>query len=316
MISAALLIGYAVAAGTLGTGLLRDARWTRLAPRLAIAAWQALATSVLLALGAAGLASAVNLVHVRADLARLLSLCAENLALGYASSGGTLSALLGIAMFLALLVRTSWCTTRAVLVDHRTRAACVTALDLVGRRGLLPGALVLEHPAPYAFCVGGRRHRVVVTTGLLDTLSGSELAAVLAHEDAHLRQRHHLALLGCKILFSTLAPICPGFRSAMVDVRLLAELCADDTARRRVGARHLRSALATLACRHAPEGALAASGTDIATRLHRLDKTQGHSGHLTRAGASLGIIAALLLPLALVAAPALTMAWEGICLLG
>ena len=316
MISAGLLACYALAAGTLGTKWLRAARWTRRTPRLAIAAWQALASSVLLAIGAAGLAMAVNLAHVRTDLAQLLNLCAESLTLGYAGPGGTSAAIFGIATFLALLTRTGWCATTATLTDRRARATRVGALDLVGRRDMLPGALVLDHAAPYAFCVGGRQHRVVVTTGLLNTLSDSEIAAVLEHEDAHLRQRHHLALLGCQILFATLAPFFTGFRCVMVDVRHFAELCADDSARQRVGAHHLRSALATLACRPAPAGALAASGTDVAARLHRLDEAQERAGKLTSAGASLGITAALLVPLALVAAPALTMAWEGICLLG
>ncbi len=55
------------------------------------------------------------------------------------------------------------------------------------------GAAILDSDRPAAFCLPGRRRSVVVTTAALAALSGDELAAVLAHERAHLRGRHHLA---------------------------------------------------------------------------------------------------------------------------
>jgi hypothetical protein len=123
-------------------------------------------------------------------------------------------------------------------------------------------------------------------------------------------------MVTCHALFGALAPIFPAFRQAMPQIRLFAELSADDSARRHVGARPLRAALATLACLPAPAGALAASAHDVQTRLLRLD---AQHRQLTRRGSALaaaGIGAAIVVPLALAAAPALAMAWEGICLLG
>lgn len=316
MTSAALLIAYAVTAGTWGAGWLHEAQWTRRSPRLAIASWQALAASVLLGVAAAGLALAVTIPHVREDLARLLHLCAEGLRMGYATPGGAPAALLGVTVFLGVATRVSWCALRAVRSDRRERRNRVEALDVVGHRDLLPGALVIDYEAPYAFCVGGREHRVVVTSGLLRTLSREELDAVLAHEQAHLRQRHHVALLSCQILFATLAPFFPAFRQSMVDVRLYAELCADDSARARVGSTPLRTALAALAMTPAPTGALAASGTDVVARLDRLESGAPQIGHLRQAAVALGIATLVAVPLGLALAPALTMAWEGICLLG
>jgi Zn-dependent protease with chaperone function len=316
MISAILLAAYAITAGTLGAGWLRDSRWPTLAPRLAIAAWQALAASVLLGLAASGLALAISLPHVSTDLARLFNLCAENLRHGYASPGGSLTALLGVTLFLVVIARTVWCAVRATSRDLRERASRVAMLDLVGRPDIVSGALVLEHAAPYAFCVGGRRHRVVITTGLLSTLGHAELDAVLAHEEAHVRQRHHVALVTCRALFGALSPFLPVFRSAMPLVRLYAELCADDSARRDIGAHQLRGALLALACAPAPAGALAASAHDVETRLLRLTGDQHGMSKRGSALAGLGIGVAVLVPLALAAAPALTMAWEGICLLG
>lgn len=316
MISAALLLAYGVTAGTWGARGLMHARWTGLSPRLAIAAWQAVAASVLLSLVAAGGALSISFQHVRGDLARLFDLCAENLKDGYASPGGTVAATLGVTAAALLLARTAWCGVLAANSDRRERTTRVAVLDLVARSDVLAGALVLDHEEPYAFCVGGKRQRVVVTTALLETLSVDQLRAVLAHEEAHLRQRHYLALLACRTLFGTLSPIFPIFRDAMPRVRLYAELSADDCARRNVGARPLRAALATLACAPAPSGALAATADDVEARLVRLSD---HADQLTGARTALAgvaIGATFLLPLALVTAPALAMAWEGICLIG
>lgn len=316
MISAILLASYAVTAGTLGAGWLRDARWPTRAPRLAIAAWQALAVSVLLALAAAGLALAISFPHVSADLAELFNLCAANLRHGYASPGGTLTAFVGVTLFLGLFTRTAWCALRTTSTDRKERRARIEALDVVGRSDVLPGALVVDHAAPYAFCIGGRRHRIVVTSGLLATLNRAELDAVLAHEHAHLRQRHHLALSSCRILFATLAPFLPAFRRSMPQVRMYAELCADDCARQQVDTSSLRNALLRLACLPAPAATLAASALDVETRLLRLDADERRLTRGSTTLGALGIGAAIVVPLLLAAGPALAMAWEGICLLG
>ncbi|EGD42850.1 M56 family metallopeptidase [Nocardioides sp. NPDC057772] len=313
MIDALLLATYAAVAGTLGAAWLRDARWTSLAPRLAIAAWQALAISVLLSLAASGLALGISFSHVSGDVARFFSLCAENLRHGYASPGGAFTALLGLTLFLALLSRTMWCAVGVSVSDRRERAARIAAFDMVGRPDAATGALIVEHDAPYAFCIGGRRHRVVLTSGLLAALRPDELDAVLAHEHAHLRQRHHTALVACRALFGTLAPVFPAFRTAMPLVRLYAELCADDGARRRVGPGPLRDALARLACNPAPAGTLAASAHDVEARLSRLRDRPRRLPVTASVGASFGIAAAVMIPLVLAAAPAIAIAWEGIC---
>ncbi len=313
MYSALLLAIYAVLAGTFGASWLRDARWPSLSPRLAVAAWQALAASVLLSLAAAGLALTISFPHVSADLAKLFNLCAESLRRGYASPGGTLTALLGAALSLGLVARAAWCAVQASVTDRRERAACVAAFDLVGRRNLVPGAVVIEHEAPYAFCIGGRRHRIVITTGLVATLGPRELDAVLAHEKAHVRQRHHLALVACRALFGPLAPFFPAFGKAMPLVQFYAELCADDDARRRAGSGPLRDALARLALLPAPSGTLAASARDVEARLFRLTGQPHRLPLAASAVAAVGITAAVVVPLALAAGPAFAIVWEGIC---
>lgn len=316
MISALLLLAFAVTAGTWGVTALMHARWTTRAPRLAIAAWQALASSVMLSVAAAGLALAIGLQHVRFDLAQILNVCAENLKHGYASPGGTLVASLGLAGVIVLVGRTVWCTVSVWRQDATERRARVAMLDLVGHADIVPGVLVLEHQAPYAFCVGGRQHRVVVTSALVDSLDQGELDAVLAHEAAHLRQRHHAALMICRITFWVLAPFFPGFRTALPQVRLFAELCADDSARRRVGIAPLQSALLHLARLPAPSGTLAASSSDVETRLVRLTEQTGGMPRHRAIVAGTTIAALFIVPLALAAAPIFAMAWEGMCLIG
>jgi hypothetical protein len=311
-----LLVAFGVTAGTWGASALAQARWTTRAPRLAIAAWQALASSVLLSIAAAGAALAIGFQHVRGDLAQLLHLCAENLKHGYASPAGTLLASVGLVTLGCLLARTGWCALSTWRHEAAGRRARVAVLDLVGQAGIIPGALVLNHPSPYAFCVGGRHRRVVVTSALLETLDQRELEAVLAHESAHLRQRHHLALMICRTTFRTLAPLFPAFRDVMPLMRLLAELSADDSARRRIGAEPLQSALLRLVRVPAPSGTLAASASDVEARLLRLGRPKTglprHRAFLT--GVTIAGLAVV--PLALAVAPALAMAWEGICLIG
>jgi Zn-dependent protease with chaperone function len=51
---------------------------------------------------------------------------------------------------------------------------------------------VVDDPVPAAFAVLGLPGRVVVSSGMLRLLDARERCALLAHERAHLRHRHHL----------------------------------------------------------------------------------------------------------------------------
>ncbi len=85
---------------------------------------------------------------------------------------------------------------RATLRQRQTRAHAQAA-PIVGRRLPVtsPGgdpAVVLDDPRPAAYCVPGRPGTIVLTSGALAVLDPAQLAAVLAHERAHLAGRHHL----------------------------------------------------------------------------------------------------------------------------
>ena len=117
---------------------------------------------------------------------------------GEAAPPGLLAALrlLCLAASAALLALLCWvliAASGAVLRDRRRHRALLSLLAHGDPK--VPGALVVDYPAAAAYCVPGLRSRIVISAGALDLLDQAELAAVLAHERAHLRERHDLVLL-------------------------------------------------------------------------------------------------------------------------
>jgi Zn-dependent protease with chaperone function len=140
----------------------------------------------------------------------------------------------------------------------------------------VPGALVVDHPAAAAYCLPGLRSAIVISAGTLDLLDAAELAAVLAHERAHLRERHDLVLLPFLALLRAFrwAGIA---RQAYGAVGLLVEMHADDRALRQRPARELATALLRVGAAgggRIPSGALAvasrAEECEVAARVVRL----------------------------------------------
>jgi Zn-dependent protease with chaperone function len=114
--------------------------------------------------------------------------------------------------------------------------------------------LVLEDSVPLAYCVPRGWHSLtVLSRGLLDRLSSEELSAVIAHERAHLDQRHDILLVAFRAWHSAL-PWFPIAARAAEEVDVLVELLADDSARRVVSDRALARAIAAVA-RVEPDGA-------------------------------------------------------------
>jgi Zn-dependent protease with chaperone function len=248
--------------------LLSTGQWTWRAPRLGVALWQlfgfAALTSVLglplqVALAPYDAATAVALWRATGDVASgrvPAELGAARLVLAAVTVGGAAAAL-------AAVVGGQW---RAV----RQRRRHVDALSLVARRDAAAGdAVVLDHPAGAAYCVPGTSI-VVVSAGVLRALEEAEVAAVLAHEQAHLRARHDVVLLPFVVARRLLARV-PGIRSAGESVALLVEMCADDDAARTHGPEVVHRALVRLggAGSVAPPGTLAAT-VAVALRARRL----------------------------------------------
>jgi hypothetical protein len=97
-----------------------------------------------------------------------------------------------------------------------------------------------------------------------------QLAAVLAHERAHLAGRHHLLIALTRGLAATF-PGVPLFTRGPAEVARLAEMCADDAAARRSGRPTLVTALLAMGTGAAvPAAALGATTCAVAARVQRL----------------------------------------------
>lgn len=136
------------------------------------------------------------------------------------------------------------------------------------------GVHLLDDDRPRAFSVAGRTGRVVVSSGMLRSLSGPEQAAVLAHERSHLRRRHHVALLAVQVA----AAADPLLRPLLAVVALAVERDADEDAAVSVGDRRVvalalaRAGLAGAAAGRAavPDPGLGAAVGDVPLRVEAL----------------------------------------------
>ena len=182
-----------------------------------------------------------------------------------------------LAAGVALLAVLCWVLLAATASVVRARQRQRTLLSLLAHGDpKVPGALVVDHPAAAAYCLPGLRSAIVISAGALNLLNADELAAVLAHERAHLRERHDLVLLPFTALLRAFgwAGIAQQARQA---VGLLIEMLADDRALRHRPARELATALLRVGAAGggpAPNGALAASDSllpcEVAARVARL----------------------------------------------
>jgi len=180
-----------------------------------------------------------------------------------------------LAAGLALLTLLCWVLLAALAAALQARRRQRALLTLLAHGDpKVPGALVVDHPSAAAYCLPGLRSRIVVSVGTLELLGRRELAAVLAHERAHLRERHDLVLLPFTALRRAF-PRSATCTDALRSVALLVEMLADDHALRGRPARELVSALVrfgTAGTCPAPAGALAAGEGEVAARVTRLLK--------------------------------------------
>lgn len=300
MIVALVLWGYALVLATLGVTILRRASWVDRAPRLAIAAWQALTVSIVLAVAFGGLALVVPTAQVSTNLAQLVEACAMALQAQYATPGGAGLATGGLALAVVLAGRWVHCSLAEFSRSAAVRRRHLDVLTVVGRREPGLGVTLLDDGRPFVYCLAGRRHRIVMTTAATNMLDEAQLTAVLAHEHAHLRGRHHLVISAAAGLARAF-PGLPVFEVARREITRLVELVADDHATRSSHRHSLAEAMLTLSGGAAPAGALAASGSDAASRVRRL--IAGHRP-LTTWARSVAVTAAV----TLIAAPALVLA--------
>ena len=204
---------------------LAVARWPARDPVGALLVWQAVGLAGGLSLVGAGIV--YGLAPLGPDLpAALRALAARPSAVLWLPLDHILALLAGLALAGWLLAVLAVTASRTLRVRRRHR----DLLDVLATPWpAVPGARVLDHPVPVAYCLPGRRSRLVLSAGALDALDPVQVDAVLAHERAHLRERHDLVVLPF-VAWGATAPFVRGMVCAQVAVAALIEMRADDVA--------------------------------------------------------------------------------------
>lgn len=302
MTGSVLLVALAVVAATLGARSLARASWTVRAPALGIAAWQALTATITVSLVLAGLLTLVPRAHLSVDLAAVVRACVTELRHQYATPGGMTWGLVGPVLAIWVAVRAGWGVSSEMARTWRARRAHRIALDLVGTYDREIGAVMVEHAAPMVYCLPGRSQRVVMTRGARALLSREEVTCVLAHERAHLRARHDLAIAASEGLRRAFFGWRP-FALAAQCIEELAEMHADDGAGR-AARLPLADALIRLVGASAPTGALSVGGASALARVVRLSHPRAPLGWGERALILGGLVAMVATPVLLALIPA------------
>ncbi len=288
----AALLAVVAIGSALGASALVQASWPRRSPAAAIFLWQALG----LASGLASVGTLLGLAMPASHIGVLRStLHAGSLfraggvfrladAFGGMGTGPAIVIAIRLTCLtagLALFASLCWVLVAACAAALQARRRQRTLLTLLAHGDpKVPGALVVDYPTAAAYCLPGLRSKIVVSVGTLELLGRGELAAVLAHERAHLRERHDLVLLPFTALRRAF-PKSATCTDAHHAVALLVEMLADDRALRTRPTRELVSALVrfgTAGTCPAPAGALAAGGAvggavgqgEVAARVSRL----------------------------------------------
>ncbi|MFD3686781.1 M56 family metallopeptidase [Nocardiopsis sp. NPDC058631] len=300
MVSAALLFLVAVSC-VIAMEALHRAKWPSRGPYTAVIAWQTLGlawgVSTIGALLAFGLSS-YELGAAGGSLALATDAVTGRLLLTELSQGVEgVSHIVAVVLAIVLTLVLFYGLVSSFVQVVRVRRRHHDLLELVASEHPdVPGARVVDHPAAAAYCLPGvLRSQVVISAGALAVLDNRELAAVLAHEHAHLRQRHDLVLLP----FSSLKRAFPRFRLVRTyyeSVALLIEMCADDQASRRSSSRGLAMALLRFGAAGpapVPAGAMAAvseAEPGVMQRVNRLlrpdDELSYHAGAVIMGGSA------------------------------
>ncbi|GAB3395658.1 M56 family metallopeptidase [Amycolatopsis echigonensis] len=238
------------------------AHWVapRLSPRLGswLLAGSALvlavgSTATLAVLAAAGLAQ-LPFVGELGDFSAVAFRGADAVNLPLAIASGVALVVAGVALTRTAIQYVRWHRKVHAELDTHTREA---------------GFVLLPGEEPVAFAVAGGGGRIAVSSGMLAALEPRERRALLAHERAHLRLRHHV-FAAIVTVATTVNPVLRPLGSA---ARFALERWADEAAADRVGDRKLVAtavAKAALAGRSQPSLALAATGGPVPQRVSAL----------------------------------------------
>jgi len=213
----------------------------------------------------------------------------------------------GLLLSLVVLARTAQCLARSWRTARAERIRQRTQLSLIAHTDEDLDVDVLDHPSCAAYGVPGRAGRIVITWAAQDALDPGQMTAVVTHERAHFRGRHHL-VIQCAASLHAASPFVPAFRHAEDEVARLTEMVADDAATRTVDRLTLATALVRLAEGSTPAGALGAGGSTALLRVRRLADPAVPLSPMRRLGTRAGVALIVMTPL--VVAAALAVSWS------
>jgi Zn-dependent protease with chaperone function len=247
---------------------LARAHWPVRDPVGALLVWQAVGLAGGLALLGSGIV--YGLAPLGPTLPAALRSARDTLAAGELPELGV-THVLALAAALALALRLIGVLVGVTVRTLQARRRHRDLLDLLATPWpAAPGARVLDHPVPVAYCLPGLRSRLVLSAGVLDALDPPAVRAVLAHEQAHLRERHDLVVLPF-VAWGATAPFVRGMVCAQVAVAALVEMRADDVASAAVTPTQLTGALRTMGGA-APAAALSSFTDALDRRLLRITR--------------------------------------------
>lgn len=303
MNAAACLIAYSAAVLAFGPRVLGRLSRAGRAPRIGVAAWVGAVASVLLAWLAAAVLLTIRMAAHWGRHDSWVRCCVEVLCRLAAGDAGRYAQLVVLAGLGVVVGGVGYLAVRGSRTIVRLRGharAHAQAVRLVGHPTGAPDVYIVDAPERTAYCVAGRPSTIVVTSAAVAALDRHELAAVIAHERAHVAG-HHPAVMtilrGVAAVFARLRLMT----QAATEVSRLLEMCADDAAARHHSRHVLVGGLMALVAT-VPAGALGAADVAVLSRAQRLLSPSAHSG---RVSAQLGLTGAaaafLLTPASLVA---------------
>ena len=287
------LVLYTGAVLMLGPAVLRALTRSGMSPRWGVAAWLAAMASVVSAWVVISVFVVIDEVAHWSRGHSMLDSCLDMLFQLLIGQSGQAPPLMHTIAAASVLAVTVVAVSRLVASFLRLRAnACRHAHDvrLVGQ--LMEGNVVIvDADVCAAYCVAGRPSTVVVTRAATARLTERELAAVLAHEQAHVRG-HHLEVSMVVGAAARAFPRCALMRDGAAEVTRLLEMCADEVAANCWGRHTLLTGLLTLTAA-APVAALGAADAAVLSRAQRLalPPTSAFQARLQAALAAITVIA-------------------------
>ena len=228
----------------------------------------------------------------------------------WAAVPGIFPILLGISVVIGLIsaglwllsAGKQWRITAAAVRSLRRKAVAPPprVFTLFARHALTQRVIVFRDDRALALTVGLITPRIMVSTGLIETLEEEELEAVLLHEQSHLRHRDPLYLLLARALATAFLYV-PVVKALAQRHQAAIELAADEyVIARQGGSLSLSSAMLKL-LRLRPSMAVATPFTGVADlRLSYLLERNVHLPRVSRQSAlrSAAAVLVIMIPVA------------------